>query len=177
MILGLDISTSITGYTLLDGSTIVECGKLDLRNKKYTDFFDKSVAAKALITELNKKYKISNIYIEETLNVMSKGMSSAHVIMVLNRFNGILSWLCYEVTGIKPQYIACRQARKMVGILVPKGGDAKAITLKHWLDTEPQFKVEYTKFGNPEQGSYDKADSLTIAKAAYLLCQNRNSTS
>ena len=174
MILGLDISTSITGYTLLDGDAIVECGMLDLRNKKYTDFFDKSVAAKELLTQLNKKYKITDIYIEETLNVMSKGMSSAHVIMVLNRFNGIFSWLCYETIGIKPQYIACRQARKMVGIVVPKGGDAKAITLKHWLDTEPQFKVEYTKFGNPQQGSADRADSLTIARAGKILCQNRN---
>ena len=177
MILGLDISTSITGYTILDGTTIIECSKLDLRKKKYVDFLDKSVAAKELLIELNNKYKLSEIYIEETLNVMNKGMSSAHTIMTLNRYNGIVSWLCYEITGIKPQYIACRQARKMVGILVPKGGDAKAITLKHWLDSEPQFKVEYTKFGNPEQGSYDRADSLTIAKAAYLLCQNKKSTS
>jgi hypothetical protein len=171
MILGLDISTSITGYTILDGDTILECEMLDLRKKKYIDFLDKSVAAKELIIDLNKRYSLSNIFIEETLNVMNKGMSSAHTIMTLNRYNGIVSWLCYEITGIKPQYIACRQARKMVGINVPKSGDAKAITLKHWLDNEPQFKVEYTKFGNAQQGSFDRADSLTIAKAGFLLCQ------
>lgn len=171
MILGLDISTSITGYTILDDNKIVFCSKLDLRNKKYTDFFDKSVAARQLLNNIRKEYSIDKIFIEETLNVMNKGMSSAHTIMVLNRFNGILSWVCYEIFGIKPQYIACRQARKMVGINVPKGGDAKAITLQHWLDTDTDFKVEYTKFGNPQQGSYDMADSLTIAKAGYLLCQ------
>jgi hypothetical protein len=80
MILGLDISTSITGYTILDGDTILECEMLDLRKKKYIDFLDKSVAAKELIIDLNKRYTLSNIFIEETLNVMNKGMSSAHTI-------------------------------------------------------------------------------------------------
>jgi len=177
MILGLDISTSITGYTILDGNTILECGMIDLRKKKYTDFFDKSVAAKEVLNKLHKKYQIKEIFIEETINVMSKGMSSAHTIMTLNRFNGILSWMCYEIFDIKPKYIACRQARKMLGILVPKGGDAKKIVMQHWLDTEPQFTVEYSKFGNPVQGTFDRADSLVIAKAGQILCQSKNSTS
>ena len=175
MILGLDISTSITGYTLLDGNTIVECDKLDLRNKKYVDFLDKSVAAKKLIQEIKKKHKVTEVFIEEALTRMGAGMSSAHTITTLQRFNGILSWMCCEVFDIKPKYIACRQARKMLGILVPKGGDAKQIVLKHWLDTEPQFTVEYSKFGNPVQGTFDRADSLVIAKAGYLLCQNPKS--
>ena len=175
MILGLDISTSITGYTILDGKTILECGKLDLRNKKYVDFLDKSTEAKKLIQEIHKKYKITEVFIEEALTRMGAGMSSAHTITTLQRFNGILSWMCYEVIGIKPKYIACRQARKMLGILVPKGGDAKQIVLKHWLDTEPQFVVEYSKFGNPVQGTFDRADSLVIAKAGYLLCHEPKS--
>jgi len=177
MILGLDISTSITGYTVLDGSTIVECGVLDLRKAKYEDFFDKSKAAKEKIEEINKKYKISEVFIEEALVRMGAGMSSAHTITTLQRFNGILSWMCFEVIGIKPKYIACRQARKMLGILVPKGGDAKQIVLKHWLDTEPQFKIEYTKFNNPVQGTFDRADSLVIAKAGQLICHQQSQKS
>lgn len=176
MILGLDISTSITGYTVLDGQTVVVCDKLDLRNKKYTDFLDKSVAAKQLLHQIKQKYPIKHIFIEETLNVLS-GKSSAHVIMTLNRFNGILSWQAYEISGIKPQYISSRQARKMVGITIPKGIDAKETVINFLLANEPQFKVEYSKFGNWVQGTSDRADSLVIAKAGYLLCQNQNSTS
>jgi len=41
MILGLDISTSITGYTILDDNgDIFESGHIDLRKQK--NFFDKS---------------------------------------------------------------------------------------------------------------------------------------
>jgi hypothetical protein len=173
MILGLDISTSITGYTILDGTTVVKCDMLDLRNKKYTDFLDKSIAAKNLLTDIKKQYSIDKIYIEETLNVLS-GKSSAHVIMTLNRFNGIFSWLAYETLGIKPAYISSRQARKLVGITIPKGADAKETVINFLLANEPQFKVEYSKFGNLVQGTADRADSLVIAKAGYLLCQNPN---
>ena len=176
MILGLDISTSITGFTVLDGETVVVCDKLDLRNKKYTDFLDKSVAAKELLQNLKEKYPIKQVFIEETLNVLS-GKSSAHIIMTLNRFNGIMSWQAYEVLGIKPQYISSRQARKMVGISIPKGSDAKQCVINFLLANEPQFKVEYSKFGNWVQGTSDRADSLVIAKAGYMLCQNPKLTS
>ena len=175
MILGLDISTSITGYTLLDGQRVVQCDMLDLRKKKYVDFLDKSVGARELLKELKNKYPIQQIYIEETLNVLS-GKSSAHVIMTLNRFNGIFSWLAYEHLGIKPQYISSRQARKSVGITIPKGADAKTCVINFLLANEPQFKVQYTSHGNPVPGSSDRADSLVIAKAGALLCRKPNLT-
>ena len=171
MILGLDISTSITGYTILDGQTVVQCDMLDLRKKKYVDFLDKSVAARELLQDIRKKYTIKNIFIEETLNVLS-GKSSAHVIMTLNRYNGIFSWLAYETLGLKPQYISSRQARKSVGITIPKGADAKACVINFLLANEPQFKIEYTSHGNPVPGTADRADSLVIAKAGSLLCKN-----
>jgi hypothetical protein len=177
MILGLDISTSITGYTILSGQAIVKCDKLDLRNKKYVDFFDKSVAAKQLLQEIKQKFTIDQIWIEETLNVMSRGMSSAHTIMTLNRFNGIISWQCYEIFNIRPRYVSARQARKLVGVQIPKGSDAKQCVFNFLLANEPQFKVEYSKFGNPVQGTFDRADSLVIAKAGQLLCQSQSSVS
>ena len=39
MILGLDVSTSISGYTLMNGDKIVLNGAWDTR--KYKDFFEK----------------------------------------------------------------------------------------------------------------------------------------
>lgn len=175
MILGLDISTSITGFSILEnGKNVILCDKIDLRNKKYIDFFDKSAVSKKVLEEIKQKYPIQQIWIEETLNVMNRGMSSAHTIMTLNRFNGILSWMCYETFNIRPRYVSARQARKLVGVQIPKGADAKQCVFDFLLANEPQFKVEYSKFGNPVQGTFDRADSLVIAKAGYLLCQNQN---
>ena len=44
MILGLDVSTSITGYTIVDNGKIILNGAWDTR--KYKNFFDKVVHVK-----------------------------------------------------------------------------------------------------------------------------------
>jgi hypothetical protein len=51
------------------------------------------------------------------------------------------------------------------------------VVLQYVLDNEPNFVVEYTKHGNPKPGSYDRADSLIIAKAGYNLWKEKNSKS
>ena len=67
MILGLDISTSITGYTILDDEgSVIEIGHIDLRKQK--DFFDKARACQERFQELDRQSKswIKKIYIEHT---------------------------------------------------------------------------------------------------------------
>ena len=93
--------------------------------------------------------------------------------MTLGKFNGIVSWICYEVFGTEPQYIGASSARKKLDIKVEKGENAKEVVLKRIISLEPTFKVEYTKHGNPVAGTYDRADSYVIAKAGYILCQNQ----
>ena len=50
---------------------------------------------------------------------------------------------------------------------MPRGQKAKEVVLKHLLDNEPAFSIEYTKHGNPKPESYDRADAIIIAKAGY----------
>ena len=53
MILGLDISTSITGYTILDyHGKIIRCGAWDMRNKKKFDNFVKTDEVKFITSNL-----------------------------------------------------------------------------------------------------------------------------
>ena len=96
------------------------------------------------------------------------GFSSAKTILVLAKFNGIISWLCDDVLGKRPEYINVLTARKLCGIKTQRGENAKKKVLDFFLDNEPSFSIEYTKFGNPVPGSYDRADSLVIARAGYI---------
>ena len=66
---------------------------------------------------------------------------------------------------------------KSCGITVPKGTKAKEVVLEYLLDNEPSFEVEYTRHGNPKPDSYDRADSIVIAKAGYIEWKQRNSKS
>jgi hypothetical protein len=173
MICGLDISTSITGVTLLDNNgNIVYNEAWDTR--KYKDFFDKANFIRSKVSLLCAKYEdIEEIYIEQSLQSFRSGFSSAKTLSALSRFNGVVSWFMFQSTRIKPEYLAATSARKSCGIKVPKGMKAKQVVVDFLLDNEPKFMVEYTKFGNVKPECFDKADSIIIARAGYNCRQKR----
>ena len=174
MILGLDVSTSITGYTIVDNGKIILNGAWDTR--KYKNFFDKVVHVKEGLDKIRKEYgtRITAVYIEQSLQSFRSGFSSAKTLSTLSRFNGIVSWLVFDQYGIQPEYIAATSARKLCGIKVSRGQKAKQVVLNFLLDNEPSFVIEYTRNGNPKPESYDKADSIVIARAG-AICEQKNS--
>jgi hypothetical protein len=174
MILGLDVSTSITGATVLDeNGEVLYCEAWDTRNKKhFPTMFHKANFIKSKLDDIVYDFNISkndSVYIEQTLNRVRPGFSSAATLLTLARFNGIVSYLCYTRLLIEPEYIGASTARKALGIKVPRGEDSKKYILNFLLDNEPKFSVEYTKHGNPKPGSYDRADSLVIARAGHIF--------
>ena len=177
MILGLDISTSIIGITILNKSgKIIHTEALDLRNKNhYPDVYKKyeRVYSYFLELKLDYNYDFSHIFIEQSLQMFRSGFSSAKTLSTLSSFNGVVSYLCYRELKKKPEYISASSARKSCGISIPKGKKAKEVVIQFLLDNEPKFVVEYTKSGNPKPKYYDIADSIVIAKAGYELVQQR----
>ena len=176
MILGLDISTSITGYTVLDSAgKLVEYGSIDTR--KYKNFFTKVGVVEEKLISLRQSYAVQEIYIEQSLQSFRSGFSSAQTLSTLSRFNGVISWICFTLFKLEPEYLAAVSARRICGIKVPRGTKAKPVVLQFVLDNEPQFVVEYTNKGNPRPDSYDKADSWVIAKAGFDTWQQKNKKS
>jgi len=181
MILGLDISTSITGLAVVAEGQIVHYDSIDLR--KYKDMFAKSVEMKERLMDLYEMYQCDNdftpklcgyaeypiehIFIEQPFTFFNSGGSSAKTMATLQKFNGIISWMIYELFEIKPEYIGATQARKLCGIKVPRGQKAKKVVIEHLLNTEKAFSIEYTSHGNPKPESYDRADAIIIAQAGY----------
>ena len=189
MILGIDISTSITGFAVVGDGQLLHYSAVDLR--KHKGVFAKAEALREHVADFfenyqldqensggwgESKYPIEQIYIEQPLHMFMKGKSSAKTLSTLMTFNGIVSWLIYELFEIEPEYIAATSARKQCGIKVKRGEKAKEVVLKHVLEHEPAFKIEYTKHGNPVAGSYDKADAIVVAKAGYIMEQKKENT-
>lgn len=170
MIIGLDISTSITGVTVLreDGSVDYNFA---IDTRKYKNFFKKV----EIVKEKLEKLVISPdaIYIEQSLQSFRSGFSSAKTLSTLSRFNGIISWICYETWGLQPEYIAATSARKQCGIKVPKGTKSKQVVVQYIIDNVPDVLIEYTKHGNPKPYCYDKADSWVVARAGWVQCQKQ----
>ena len=169
MILGLDVSTSITGATILDKDNIVLCEAWDTRKLKTV--FEKAEFIKEKLQTL--PVGVEEIFIEEPFTFFKSGGSSAKTMAKLQAFNGIVSWMCYDIYGIVPEYLTAGQARKHCGITVPRGTKAKEKVLEHLLTNEEEFDILYTRHGNPKAGEYDRADSLVIAKAGSKVCCQR----
>lgn len=185
MVLGIDISTSITGFAIVAEGQLVFYDSIDLR--KHKNIFDKTIAIKEKLLDIyemyqcnnddaavgfgSSQYPIEHIYIEQSLHMFMGGKSSAKTLSTLTRFNGIVSWLVFELFEIRPEFIGATSARKQAGIKVPRGQKAKQVVLQYLLDNESAFNIEYTKHGNPKPESYDRADAIVIAKAGYALEQ------
>ena len=167
MMLGLDISTSITGYTILNyEGEILACNHIDMRKEK--NFFNKIQMVNARLEDLLVDYDIEHVYIEQSHQSFRSGFSSAQTLSLLSKINGIVSWLCYNLFGGEPNYLAATSARKLCGIKIPKGQKAKAVSLQFVVDNVPGFDVEYTRHGNPRPGYADRSDSYVIAKAGWI---------
>lgn len=162
MILGLDVSTTTIGYCVLsEDGKIKLIGSIDL--SKFDDQMQKAQHSKAIIETLPKE--IDKVVIEKSLMAFAAGASSAKTLHTLASFNGIISWICYEVFDIKPRYISATSARTVLGIKVPKKTKAKEAVVSYILSTESSYKPELTKTGSMKKQFYDIADAIIVARA------------
>ena len=167
MILGLDISTSITGFCVIDADgEIIRGDAWDMRNKnKFKTEFEKAAHLKEELVRIKVQYPIEKVYIEKPFTFFKSGGSTAKTMATLQRFNGIISWMSYEVFQKEPEYITAAQARKSLGIKIERSQDTKKQVIAWLLENAPKFMVEYTKHGNPRPKYFDIADATVIAKA------------
>ena len=179
MILGLDISTSIIGSTILSTSgEVIATAAWDMRNKNhFPDIYTKYNHVQGELLDLLDKHRVSHVFIEQSLQMFRSGFSSAKTLSTLSSFNGVVTYLCYRELGIKAEHLSASSARKSCGITIPKGTKAKEQVVKFLLDSEPFYKVEYTKHGNIKPAYYDIADSIVIAKAGFELVKQRETRS
>jgi hypothetical protein len=175
--LGLDISTSITGATVIQEEKILETTFWDTRNKNhFPTIYQKARHVKGKLKELASKYKVSHVYIEQSLHSFRSGFSSAQTLSTLSRFNGIISWVCWDLFNIEPEMIAATSARKQAGVGIKRGDNAKEKVLQFIIDKYPNIEIQYTKHGNPKPGTLDMCDSIVIALAGDKLVRETQTT-
>ena len=98
MILGLDISTTVIGVALIDDQ-----GNLALSEhwdiSKQDTLFEKAEVVGSLMWELRTNHKIDYVFVETALKKFFPGKSRADTIVKLAKFNGIVSWICFDTFG------------------------------------------------------------------------------
>ena len=181
--IGLDISTSIVGMSLFLGDNLVKLMHVDLTKTKCmfdkASKFEEEFKLKILTDIEGNNLDIKYIYIEDTLQSFSRGLSSARTLMQLSRFNGIVSNIAFRITRIKPVFINVNTARKTLGVKIDKNSDKdKKEQVMDWVDSDlggynwptkiisrgpNKGHVKYEKF------CYDIADAYVICKAGIII--------
>jgi len=180
--MGLDISTNIIGVSLFENNKLVYLNYIDLR--KIDSLFKKADFVRNRFNELKEKFKVSKISIEESAQSFRKGFSSAQVLSILSRFNGVVSQISYEEFGVEPIYYNVSTARKSLGIKLDKSGgiDTKEQILS-WvkaLENDISWPIKNIVRGKNkgdvkfEPACYDMADAYVIGKAAVINEQEDN---
>ena len=176
--LGLDVSTSIIGWCILDqDEVLVEIGHIPL--VKIKSSFKKAHEALNALLDINMRHEIRDVAIEENLQAFRPGFSSARTLMTLARFNGVISFLAEQIFVNEPSYFNVNVARKMVGLKIiskKKGGPPVKEQVLTWAKQQlPQdeaiWPVKILQSGPrkgqsiPAPGCYDRADAYVIALA------------
>ena len=76
----------------------------------------------------------------------------------------------------RPEMIAASSARKLSGVGIKRGDNAKEKVLQFIIDKYPDIKIQYTKHGNPKPGTLDMCDSIVIALAGDKLVREAETT-
>jgi len=175
-ILGLDVSTSCTGICVLDadGNPIL-LSSVDL--SKSISFIDKCSKIQFELSKIQNEFKIDELFIEQDLQAFRPGLSSAHVINTLSRFNGAVSLICFQVFNIRPLLINVTNARNCVGIKINHKDKSKTTKEKvwEWVANRVKFDWQFKKTGKLKTNSFDIADAYVIAYSGFLDCKDTQS--
>ena len=186
IVLGLDISTSITGYCLMDtdaplGHRLVQAEGIIISHEK--DSYRKSVIIRDVFKNLLESHKIDLIVVEENLQAFRRGFSSARTLSTLARFNGIVSFLAQDIFQVPLQMINVNSARKRVGLSIDRKSDTPIKEqILIWVAEQDDFQdyqwpMKTLKSG-PRKGQtvcdkrcFDIADAAIVCLAEMTLEQ------
>ena len=179
MILGLDISTTMVGVAIIDPNSknLVHCEGWDI--SKCQTMFDKAEFIGANLYTIRSEHNIENVFVETALKRFLPGKSRADTIIKLAKFNGVVSWLCYECFEFSPTYVNVNTARTLYGLSFPrgtKGPQRKKMVIEAVIEKEKTaFKYEMARGGkNYKKGTDDKADAVVIARAGEFILRNKD---
>jgi Holliday junction resolvasome RuvABC endonuclease subunit len=176
MILGLDISTTIVGVSVIDSDgNLILSDHWDI--SKINTLFEKAEVIGSNLWQVKNDYAISSVFIETALKKFFPGKSRADTIIKLAKFNGVVSWLSFETFGFEPTFINVNTARTLYGLSFPrgtKGPQRKKMVIEAVKEKEKTaFTFEMARGGkNYKKGTDDRADAIVIARAGEFLLKN-----
>lgn len=175
-IIGIDVSTTTTAFTILDtDGRLLHIEHISLSDAHLLERATTvRLALQRAIQEHPGAYKA---YIESPAMMYGGNATTANTIALLQQFNGIVSYIAYELTGVLPAHVAPSTARAACGIKIKHEksdttAQRKKVTkdavIAHTLTKHSiqDLGYETKRTGNWKDWCGDRADSYVIAEFA-----------
>lgn len=168
-VLGLDISTSVIGFAIMDTDLkLITYDKLKFKTSQPLE--ERASFFKNKLLHFEKYYAICNVYVEQPAMMFGRGKTTAQTMSKLQRFNGMCCYVVYNELQLIPELIHPNTARKKMNISIPRN----VLNKKHFIIEQVQkkytnFKFNITRHGNPQPGTDDIADAIVIAHAGLCM--------
>jgi len=157
--LGLDLSTSVCGFAIVDNKVIMDAGFFDIgKVNKYKE------KANLIIDGLDSKV-FNRIIIEETLSGFAFGKTSQQTLLKLAKNKAVISFILEEHYKCPIFYAnAVTMRKQLFGVSRIRGMKPKEFVKQHitkMFDVTPWMKLN--RNGNPDKRMEDIYDAIVIA--------------
>lgn len=172
--LGLDISSSTIGWSVLDeNQVLLDYGHIKPIKKAKADKVGMGYTARLSetykkISELVERQNPDAIAIEDYSKKFSSGRTTANTIIVLATFNETCALACYNTAGIEPVKYSVSTMRRIVGekfgIRIPGKDDVLP-----FIASKYDLKLTKTRTGKMRDEHYDESDAIFTALAHIII--------
>lgn len=164
VILGLDSSTSVTGWAFSDNGVIIDAGFID--TKKFETTKEKTYHVISVL-EKNKLIKsVEYINLEAALSGYAGGFTSQQTIITLARHNAVFAYIIEEHFKLKVNLLSvntmCKQLFGKCRIKGIKSKDFVKMELERLIPDITKF-VTLNKKGNWDEKNGDMYDGIVCA--------------
>ena len=144
LVMGLDISTTITALTLMDTDAPLATRHVlsdVLYLSKYKSIYDKSRHIREVFENLAQEYQIDKVIAEESLQSFRSGFSSARTLSTLTRFNGIVCYLAEDVFKMPVELVNVIKARSALGIKINRKSEKSTKDqVLEWVSSQKELE-------------------------------------
>lgn len=167
---GFDISTSVIGWAIFRNGSYFDSGYIKF--KQGQNLYEKADFFSSFVSEKFDSHPPSKVLVEQPK--LGFSTSTAKTLSTLQRFNGIASYVIYERSGVVPEMVDERNARKAAGLKIVRfaKNDKNKIKDKHQVGNQvirfdwfPKDRIQYKKTGKIKDEIYDETDAIILCLA------------
>lgn len=176
-VLGLDISSSIIGYGIIEfddkNINLIKYGYIKPPGADKGSLSLRGLQASKEVRDLLLRERPDAVAVEMYANRFAGGRTTARTIIVLSFFNELCQLVCLDSIGMESEKYTVANIRSTISKHLKNKSISKDQIFEVIKNTFPTFIPRVNKNGNIGTESFDQADAIAVAFCHAIVNQNK----